>query len=233
MNTIHSLALGSAVLLGVATPALHAQEPTPPQRPSHTSSAELKKLVAIIRPMGNSNVRGSVEFEKVDDGILITAKVGGLTPNANHAIHIHEFGDLGSDDGTSAGDHFNPEGHPHAIPDDSNRHAGDLGNLQADGGGNAVLTLVVNNITLDSGKSGILGRAVVVHAKADDGGQPSGNAGDRIGAGVIGISKDAKTEAAPALKSSSPTAPPPEASIDPDKKETSPTTPDSDESIDD
>jgi len=230
MKTIHSLALGSALLFAAAAPALHAQEAASPPHPAHASSAELKKLVAIIRPMANSNVRGSVEFEKVDDGILVTAKVGGLTPNANHAIHIHEFGDLGSDDAASAGDHFNPEGHPHAIPDESNRHAGDLGNLQADGDGNAVLTLVVNNITLDSGKSGILGRSVVVHAKADDGGQPSGNAGDRIGAGVIGISKDSKPEAKPTPKTLPPTASPPATGNDPEKKETRPTTPDSDES---
>lgn len=32
---------------------------------------------------------------------------------------------------------------------------------------------------------------MIVHAKEDDGGQPTGNAGDRIAAGVIGISKDA------------------------------------------
>jgi len=193
------------------------------------TSAEMKKLVAIVRPVGSSNVRGSVVFEKVAEGIQVTAKIGGLTPNANHAIHIHEFGDLGSDDATSAGGHFNPEGHPHALPDDSNRHAGDLGNLQADGSGNATLSLVVKNITLDSGKSGILGRAVIVHAKADDGGQPTGNAGDRIGAGVIGISKDAKPEPAPSLKAPPPTAPPPSAATDPEKKETTPTTPDSDE----
>jgi superoxide dismutase, Cu-Zn family len=228
MKTIHTLGLGSALLLALMAPALHAQDPPSPPL-SHTSSAEMKKLVAIMRPVGNSNVRGSVVFEKVDDGILVTAKIGGLAPNASHAIHIHEFGDLGSDDATSAGDHFNPGGHPHALPDESDRHAGDLGNLQADGDGNATLTLVVNNITLDSGKSGILGRAVIVHAKADDGGQPAGNAGDRIGAGVIGISKDAKPESPPAPRSSPPTAPPPAAGNDPDKKETKPTTPDSDE----
>lgn len=230
MKTVHSFALGSA-LLAIAIPAIRAQEEaTPPPHPAQTSSAELKKLIAVIRPVANSNVRGSVEFEKVDDGILVTAKVGGLTQNANHAIHIHEFGDLGSDDATSAGDHFNPAGHPHAVPDDSNRHAGDLGNLQADGDGNAVLTLVVNNVTLDSGKRGILGRAVIVHAKADDGGQPSGNAGDRIGAGVIGISKDSKPKIEPAPKIQPPSAPPPETTSDPEKKETRPTTPDSDES---
>jgi hypothetical protein len=76
MKTTHALGLGSAVLLAVAAPALHAQELTPPPHPAHTSSAELNKLVAIIRPMANSNVRGTVEFEKVNDGILVTAKVG-------------------------------------------------------------------------------------------------------------------------------------------------------------
>lgn len=231
MKTIHTLGASSALLLALIAPAIRAQEPSPPPSP-HTSSAEMKKLVAIIRPVGNSNVRGSVVFEKVDDGILVTAKIGGLTPNANHAIHIHEFGDLGSDDATSAGGHFNPGDHPHALPDESDRHAGDLGNLQADGDGNATLSLIVNNITLDSGKSGILGRAVIVHAKADDGGQPTGNAGDRIAAGVIGISKDAKPESPPSPKSPPPTAPPPAAGNEADKKETSPTTPDSDDTQD-
>jgi hypothetical protein len=37
---------------------------------------------------------------------------------------------------------------------------------------------------------------VVVHSKEDDGSQPSGNSGERIGAGVIGVSKDAKVEGA-------------------------------------
>jgi Cu-Zn family superoxide dismutase len=192
MNSIRIPGI-SALMLALMAPALFAQEPAAPP-PTHSSAAEMKKLVAIIRPVGSSNVRGSVVFEKGDDGIMVTAKIGGLTPNASHAIHIHEFGDLGSEDATSAGDHFNPRDHPHAVPDDSERHAGDLGNLQADGDGNATLSLVVNNITLDASKSGILGRAVIVHAKADDGGQPSGNAGGRIAAGIIGISKDGNAE---------------------------------------
>jgi Cu-Zn family superoxide dismutase len=190
-SAIRFLGLAVALFAAAPTPVIFAQEP-PPR--AETRSAELKKLVAIIRPVGNSNVRGSVVYEKVDEGILITARVGGLTPKAHHAIHIHEFGDLGSDDASSAGEHFNPGGHPHAVPDDSERHAGDMGNLEADGDGNATLTLTVNNITLDAGKRGILGRAVIVHSKADDGGQPSGNAGERIGAGVIGVSKDAEQD---------------------------------------
>lgn len=167
-----------AAILPLATSGLHAQ------------SAEPAKLVAIVRPVGDSKVMGSVIFEKTIEGVKITASIGGLTPNAHHGFHIHEFGDLGSEDATSAGDHFNPDKHPHAMPDKEERHAGDLGNLVADANGTANLTLTVDNITLDAGSKGILGRAVIVHAKADDGGQPSGNAGDRIGAGVIGLSKD-------------------------------------------
>ncbi|MCW1923091.1 superoxide dismutase family protein [Luteolibacter arcticus] len=227
MKANQTLGASGFAILALLAPFLNAQESTSPLS-AHSSSAEMKKLVAIIRPIGNSNVRGSVVFDKVDDGILINAKIGGLTPNAHHAIHIHEFGDLGSEDASSAGDHFNPGDHSHAIPDESERHAGDLGNLQADGDGNAVLTLVVNNITLDAGKRGIIGRAVIVHAKADDGGQPSGNAGDRIAAGVIGISKDARPEPAP------PTPKPPGEGkpAEPEQKETRPTTPDTDVSVD-
>jgi superoxide dismutase, Cu-Zn family len=32
-----------------------------------------------------------------------------------------------------------------------------------------------------------VGRGVIIHAKPDDGGQPVGNAGARIGFGVIGV----------------------------------------------
>ena len=158
------------------------------------------KLVAIIGPVGDSNVKGSVTFEQQADGVLVTADVGGFEPNTKHGFHVHEFGDLGSQDATSAGGHFNPSGHDHALPDTDMRHGGDLGNLSADENGHAKLSLVVKNITLGAGKTGILGRAVIIHAKEDDGGQPTGNAGDRIAAGVIGISKDGVAEPAKGKK---------------------------------
>ena len=37
------------------------------------------------------------------------------------------------------------------------------------------------------GKNAIIGRGVIIHAKPDDGGQPVGNAGARIGFGSIGV----------------------------------------------
>lgn len=38
-------------------------------------------------------------------------------------------------------------------------------------------------------RTSIMGRGVVIHALPDNGGQPTGNAGARIGCGVIGIAE--------------------------------------------
>ena len=108
------------------------------------------KLIAIIHPVGESGVNGSVAFEKAGDGVKVTANIRGLEPNSKHGFHVHEFGDLGSADASSAGSHFNPEGHEHALPDKDMRHAGDLGNLEADGDGNANMEITVQNLRLGS-----------------------------------------------------------------------------------
>ena len=73
-------------------------------------------------------------------------------------------------------------------PDDAKRHVGDFGNLKADSTGNASYKRVDNVISLN-GRNSIIGRSLIVHAKPDDfkTQQPPGNAGDRIGCGVIGI----------------------------------------------
>lgn len=145
-------------------------------------------LIAVLQPTAGNEAHGTVVFERQGrNEVRITARVRGLEPNAEHAIHVHEFGDMRSDDGTSAGGHYNPEGHPHALPHAAERHAGDFGNLEADSNGEAVLTLTVDNISLAGRNNPVIGRAVIVHAQPDDGGQPTGNAGPRIAAGVIGV----------------------------------------------
>jgi Cu-Zn family superoxide dismutase len=148
------------------------------------------KALSILRPTKDSSARGLVTFTQEGDKVKVVADVTGLQPNQKHAMHIHEFGDLRSDDGMSAGGHYNPEGHEHGLPDKHARHAGDLGNLTADASGNAHYEITVENISI-AGKNAILGRGVVVHAKVDDGGQPTGNAGGRIAVGGIGAMNDA------------------------------------------
>lgn len=161
------------------------------------SGAEKKVAVAKIRHSPAATTRpawgkpsGTVTFTDMGDKVRIVADLSGLTPG-KHGFHIHEKGDLSADDFSSAGDHFNPEGHPHAGPDKKPRHAGDLGNIEADASGNAKKTLTVDNITVGGGgENDILGKAVILHAQADDlKSQPSGDAGGRIGGGIIEMKK--------------------------------------------
>jgi len=70
-----------------------------------------------------------------------------------------------------------------------NKHSGDLGNLTADADGKAHYEITVSGISISGGSAPILGRGVILHAKPDDFGQPVGNAGGRIGCGVIGAMK--------------------------------------------
>ncbi|HVR36630.1 MAG TPA: superoxide dismutase family protein [Methylomirabilota bacterium] len=150
---------------------------------------KVDELVAVLHSTEGNQARGTVRFTQEGDKVKVTADVRGLTPNQKHAIHVHEFGDCSAADGTSAGGHYNPEGHDHALPTQGTRHAGDLGNLTANNNGRARYEIVVDNITLAGLKNPIIGRSVIVHAQADDGGQPVGNAGARIACGVIGIGK--------------------------------------------
>ena len=154
------------------------------------------ELIAVIQSANGTDVEGSALFQEVEDGVKITIEVGGLTPGGVHAIHIHEFGNIIEKDGSSAGGHYNPEGHPHGLPETAERHAGDLGNLEADQDGNAKKEISVGNITLTGPENPVIGRAVIIHAQPDDGGQPTGNAGDRIGMGVIGVSRLAEPQEA-------------------------------------
>ena len=92
----------------------------------------------------------------------------------------------------STGPHFNPEGHDHGGPDTAKRHAGDLGNIKADKNGVAKVNTKAAGLRLHF----ILGRSLVVHADPDDlKSQPAGNAGARIGVGVIGIAEIKKPAA--------------------------------------
>lgn len=153
---------------------------------------------ALIGPTAGNQVKGMVTFSEGPGGkTTVTAELSGLTPGQQHAMHVHEFGDCSAADGASAGGHYNPEGHDHGLPDQGKRHAGDFGNVSADKDGKAKLTLTVDNLTVGK-RNAILGRAVIVHAKADDGGQPTGNAGGRVACGVIGVSKAPAPAAAPA-----------------------------------
>ena len=158
------------------------------QVPEEKSSTPLK-AVAVLRPTEGNKVSGTVTFTEVADGVQVDAEITGLAPG-KHGFHIHEFGDCSAADASSAGAHFNPTNQPHAAPDAEVRHVGDMGNVDADASGAAKLEYLDHHMSLANDERSIIGRSVVVHAKADDlKSQPAGDSGARVACGVIGRAK--------------------------------------------
>ncbi len=140
---------------------------------------------ANVRPASGSQVNGTVKFTQVASRVRVDAQINSLTPGA-HGFHIHEKGDCSAPDAMSTGGHFNPYAKKHGVPGSPDSHSGDMGNLVADASGRAALTLWLDGISVSTGKDGVIGRAVIVHANADDlKTDPTGNAGGRVGCGVI------------------------------------------------
>jgi len=158
------------------------------QAPEQKSAAPLK-AIAVLHPTEGNKVSGTVTFTEVADGVQVEAAIAGLTPG-KHGFHIHEFGDCSAADASSAGAHFNPTNQPHAAPDAEARHVGDMGNIEADASGRAKLTYLDHDLSLADSQRSIIGRSVVVHAKADDlKSQPAGDSGTRVACGVVGRAK--------------------------------------------
>jgi len=144
--------------------------------------------VADLKPASGSQTTGTVWLAQEADQVVVRVRVSGLVPNQEHGFHAHEKGDCSSPDATSAGAHFNPNAKPHG-PQSADHHAGDMPALKADGAGVAQTTFAVKGTVFGAGASDLVGKAFIVHEKADDyTTQPTGNSGKRIACGVITLS---------------------------------------------
>ena len=165
-----------------AAPAPPA-EPAPPPPPPASPAPIIAELAATE---GNS-AAGTLTLVAEPAGVRITGTLSGVAPGGAHGFHVHEKGDCSAPDASSAGPHFNPGGQPHGHPGQGPHHAGDMTNLVANDAGVIVVDETVPGVTLGTGGADdILGRALVLHAKADDYvSQPAGDSGPRIACGVI------------------------------------------------
>ncbi len=145
--------------------------------------------VAVIKATsGDSPTFGTATLVDSKDGLLVSVNFANI-PAGSHGFHIHEFGSC-EDLGKAAGSHYNPMNTPHGhAPKDGMKkaHAGDLGNVEIAADGTGKLEGTLKGVTLSGGKASVAGRAMILHEKADDYGQPVGNAGGRIGCGPIVI----------------------------------------------
>lgn len=150
-----------------------------------TTARSAISAVAVLTPGQNSKVSGNVTFTQSGNQVKVVAHVEGLTPG-RHGFHIHDKGDCSAPDFSSAAGHFNPGGGKHGAPGAAEHHAGDFGNIEANASGMAHAEFTSSAITISDGPNSVVGRAVIVHAKADDlATQPTGDAGGRLACGVI------------------------------------------------
>ena len=177
-------------LLLLLTAVTVAAQPGPGRPPSKFNAAgTVKQGICLLYPTEGYTVTGKVTFIETRDGIRVVAFVTGLEPLSKHGIHIHENGDCSAVDALSAGGHFNPGNGVHGGPADKARHAGDLGNLEADMNGNASLDYIDPVLSL-RGEDSVIGLSVVIKQHEDDlKTQPDGNSGARIACGVIGATR--------------------------------------------
>jgi len=174
---IPAFAAGLAAAAAIALVAACASTAKPP------AGAQAK---ATIEARSGSNVRGWATFtERSTGGVQVVVHIENAPPGT-HGLHVHDKGDCSAPDASSAGGHFNPGGMPHAGPTETQRHAGDLGNITVEANGTGHLELVSDLLTVRPGPNSVVGKAVIFHEKTDDlTTQPTGNAGGRTGCGVV------------------------------------------------
>jgi Cu-Zn family superoxide dismutase len=163
------LAAASTILVCMALPAA-----------AQTATAALKNA--------NGGDVGTAEMTQTPAGVLIKLSVKGLPPG-DHAFHVHAVGKC-EPPFESAGPHFNPANKKHGLMATDGPHAGDMPNLHIPAGGELVVEVLNNSMTLEKGKPNSVfdtdGSTLIIHAGVDDyKTDPAGNAGGRIGCGVI------------------------------------------------
>jgi len=158
--------------------------------PSGVETDAAEKAIVVLAPASGSKVSGEITIVPMGDGVHLNGTVRGLPEKGEFGFHVHEKGDCSAPDASSAGGHFDPHGSPHGRAGTGPHHAGDMDNIESDAGV-ATVDFHLSGATLGGGGANdIVGRAVIVHEKADDyTSQPSGNAGARVACGVIEVKR--------------------------------------------
>lgn len=171
-----TLLLSSFILISCS--GIHRQE----TKVIHTKEAS---AVSDLHSATMEKMKGLLTIEDNKDHLKIDIEVSGLKPNARLGFHIHENGICEGPNYKTAGGHFNPYKKSHGAPEGSQRHLGDMGNIETDATGAAKKVIILPKYKADD-LNLIIGKSVLIHAAADDlKTQPSGNSGERIACGLI------------------------------------------------
>lgn len=132
-------------------------------------------------------VTGTATFETVNGKVKMVLNItAAAKANKSVAVHIHEHPGCG-DQGKEAHGHWNPTKANHGKWGSDAFHSGDIGNIDLDAQGKGSKELETDRWTIGGDSTtNILNRSIIVHGGVDDfKTQPTGNAGNRIGCGII------------------------------------------------
>jgi Cu-Zn family superoxide dismutase len=155
---------------------------------NNTQTSEAKAAeVMISGTKPDTTVAGKASFTEDNGSVKMQLEINvPQLANRSVAVHLHMHGDCGNAGNNSHG-HWNPSNKQHGKWGEGEFHSGDIGNVSLDGAGKGTYTLDSKIWTLGGDSTtNILGKALIVHSGVDDyKTQPTGNAGSRIGCGVI------------------------------------------------
>lgn len=154
--------------------------------PDHGAQPPAVTIATLKRVGKGGQEVGTLELVQRGRWVTLSGDFQHLPPGVR-GIQIREHGNCGGKGARLSGSHYNPTDARHGPPEASERHVGDLGNLDVSKQGTARFHMTTDSLTvIDGGASSVLGRSVVITTRKDDGrSQPDGNAGPAIACGVI------------------------------------------------
>ncbi len=163
------------------------EETTTENTEVNSSQAAAAAMATLSGTLPDTTLTGTADFTQQNGKVKMVLNITCLTmANKSVAVHLHEMGDCG-DMGKMAHGHWNPTNQQHGKWGSGSFHSGDIGNVSLDAAGNGTLEMETDLWSIGGDdKTNILNRSVIVHGGVDDfTTQPTGNAGSRIGCGVI------------------------------------------------
>jgi len=184
---------GAPAPIGSAAPMAGAA----PQSNMAQADAMQQARVALMTPAGQPAGNATLRELPGGAGVEIAIEVRDMAPGP-HGFHIHAHGacapgpDAASGEVVpfgAAGGHFDPYStRNHGRPGQSahEAHAGEAPNIIVGANRQGTLRFTNPHVTLQPGKTSVLGRTLIVHDREDDyASDPAGNSGGRIACGII------------------------------------------------
>lgn len=133
---------------------------------------------AKIYGQNSGRSMGTLKFAEAFGKLKVTGEINKLQSGREHGISIYEFGDC-----SNLGKRYR------GMDSETIPAIGRLGNIKANKSGTAKVEMLVESLSINTGKYPIIGRSIAIHQHKDDMvSKGHGGAGNQIACGVIGAS---------------------------------------------